>query len=119
MSGETINYTDNSMMALSPLFVFVGLGLFALMISYVLKDRKSKDYRKIFVDMFVVGRIKQLAKEHNINLNDELKAYHKFKKTNRNKLLELDDKIEEDTIERIDLNLEELEKKLNKETKKE
>lgn len=41
---------------------------------------KSRTYRKLMADMYVVGKTKQIAEKDNIDLVDELKEFAKFMK---------------------------------------
>lgn len=63
--------------------------------------RSSKHYRKILKDLFVAGRIRQIAADKGINLSEEYESYKAFKKRRNIRNTSLDDSIEEDLQEEI------------------
>ena len=56
------------------IFLLVCLGIVIVTCS----KRKSKEYRELLADMYVVGMIKQFAQKDNIDLNEEMKAFAKI-----------------------------------------
>lgn len=81
----------------------VGLLVLMLVLLYLLGKifTKSKEYRKLMADMFVVGKIKQIATEEKINLLEELKEFAKFMKNKAIDFEALDDTIERELQEKI------------------
>lgn len=63
--------------------------------------RKSKEYRKTMADMYVVGKIKQLAEKDGIDLIKELKEFAKAMKYKKIDVEELDKTIERELQEKI------------------
>ena len=56
-------------------FIFLGIGIYTL-----LTGTKSQRYKYELEDMYIVGRLKQIAKKDDINLEDELKEFKKSEK---------------------------------------
>lgn len=86
--------------SLSLLLIFVVLFLIVMI---VFSTRRSKAYRRETADLYVAGRIKQLAQKDGIDLAKELED---FKRWSKNRKIEsrdynLDDTIEEELIERV------------------
>jgi hypothetical protein len=84
------------------------LGMFILIPALVLfvllmSSRKTKRYRKEIMDMYVSSKIKQLATEDGLNIEEEYKLYENWAKkqslTDSNK--ELDDVVEDNLKEEI------------------
>lgn len=82
---------------------FIGIAMvFIYFISFHFLDKwligsKTYQYRKGLVDMYVSGKIRQLAKSSNVNLIEELKIYKKF--TSKK---DLDDKIEQELQDKVE-----------------
>ena len=87
--------------ALSPLYGIITVLFIVLILALVCQPRKSKQYRKMLTDMFVVGKIKQLAKEEDIDLLTELKEFAKFMKERKIDEESLDSTIERELQEKI------------------
>jgi len=85
-------------------FIFSG---FFNAIGYV---RKSKEYRKKMTDMYVVGVVKQLAKNDSVNIEEELQKFDKDclyeSKSKKKQQQELDDTIENNLQEEVDAHTE-------------
>ena len=62
---------------------------------------KSREYRKLLADMFVVGKIKQLAAADKIDVLAELSEYAKFMKAKHISCEDLDNTIERELQEKI------------------
>ena len=81
--------------------LLIGIVIGVIM-AYCLINRsgqRSLNYRKVMANMFVVGRIKQLAKDKDINLAEEFEDYKRFMKKSR--LQDVDDSIEQDLIDEV------------------
>ncbi len=80
----------------------IGMVAIYLMIFWFLDSMmhgtKSHRYRKRLVDLYVVAKIKEVAKEENINLDEE---YKKFIKLCRGRP-DLDDRIESKLTDQLD-----------------
>ena len=63
--------------------------------------RKSRSYRKELADLYVAGRIKQLAKEDSIDLVEEYESFKKWCKKQKIGDQDLDTTILEDLQEKI------------------
>ncbi len=63
--------------------------------------RASQTYRKKLADMFVAGRIKQIATKQGINLMDELKEFATARRINQVSEQDLDITISKDLQEEI------------------
>lgn len=78
-----------------------------LLFLHVTTERKSKIYRRVLADLFVAGRIRQIAKSKDIDLGQEFEDWKSFSKKasiNRESFDEfvesdLRDEIFEDTFE--------------------
>lgn len=77
------------------------LCLLALIVLILVIPRKSYSYRKVLTDLYVAGRIRQLATEDKIDLTIENELFKKYCKKQRIEEQELDKTIEEDLQERI------------------
>lgn len=85
--------------SLFSLFIIFIIALFGIgLIDRSLFGSKSHKYRKLLTNMYVVGKLKQIAKKDNVDLIMELKDYSK---TILNKK-EFDDKIEEQLVEELE-----------------
>ena len=101
--------------AYNPGTVFVGIGIMILFIAVALaisrlvdnSSVRTRKYRKEMVDMYVVGKTKQIAKKEGIDLLQEFKE---FTKINKQKNVDHD---------ALDLTIEkELQEKIQKESEK-
>ncbi len=100
MNAELIStYLGISMM--QAVLGFFLILIIIMVISEALKPRKSQSYRKLLTDMYVSGKIKQLAKKEDINLANEEKNFNLWCKKKRLDYLDLDRTIEEEMKEKI------------------
>ena len=91
----------NEMMVLYPLFFWLGLA-FCLMLAYaVLGPSRSKLYRQSLADMYVAGKIKQIAKKEGLDLNEEFLEFAKITKNKRIDMEALDTTVERELQEKI------------------
>lgn len=77
--------------------IFIGLILAVCLFGV----RTSKHYRKVLKDLFVSGRIRQIAADKGINLSEEFESYKAFRKRRRITNQSLDDTIEEELQEEL------------------
>lgn len=90
-----ISSTFSSLVSL----VFI-LMLFALINRYMGGSR-THQYRRMLTDLYVSGRIRQLAKEDSIDLVEELKHYKKVTKDNKVDVESLDNTVEAELQEKV------------------
>ena len=102
--------------------LFVGLGVFVFIVvlacwwSRTYSSSKSQCYRKYLTNLYVSGRILQEAKKDDVNMEEVEKDFLKYHKlSNKGRIRDLDDKIEQELMDKID----NPKTKSNKETKKE
>ena len=102
-------------------FLIILLAVFIGAICSSGKKTKSKEYRELMSDMYVVGMVKKIAKEDDIDLLQELKEFSKIEKKKNLSYESIDEVISDNLKEKIDVKYEkEIEKieKSNKEIKK-
>jgi hypothetical protein len=87
---------------------FVGLGLafllliFGILMIKLLSPQSSKYYRKYLTNMYVAGKIKQYIQKENINLKEVEKDFAKYLSlSNRKRIKDLDEEIEEELMAKI------------------
>lgn len=88
----------------SLVILLVGFGCIIAFLEFLYKKdepKKSFQYRKLLVDLYVAGKIRQYAKKDGISFADEEENLNKWKKDERLKDLTLDETIEELLQERI------------------
>lgn len=70
--------------------------------------RKSKQYRKVVLDMFVSSKIRQIAAEDKLDLHTEYKTYLEWIKRKKKDSYpqDLDDAVESELIEKIEKDFE-------------
>lgn len=121
MIGEELIFQG---LALQSFFTFLTVLIIIVAISGAVssanKKRKSQDYRKLVVDMYVAAKTRALAEEDNLDLELEEKAFNVWRKKQRirNSDYDLDNTIEEELKEKVGEKFtEESESKKKKETK--
>jgi hypothetical protein len=84
---------------------FISLAMGILFLVWILgkcfEVRKSKQYRELMADMYVVGKIKDIAKKEGLDLVKELGEYSKIIKREKLDRKGLDDAIEAELKEKI------------------
>lgn len=90
-------YIISGLITLSVIFLFYMIVIRLIMV------RKTKEYRKVMADLFVVGKIRKLADEEYVDLEDEEVNFKKWLKKIKlsDSRYELDDVIEEEMKEKI------------------
>lgn len=83
------------------LFVFLVIVASFIFIGWSFSTSKSKQYRELMTDMYVVGMIKKYAAEDNIDLLAELKEYVRIQKKAKLRMKGLDSAIEDELKEKI------------------
>lgn len=82
-------------------FIGMGVALLLIIVLALALGRKSRNYRKELADLYVAGRIKQLAKEDSIDLVEENESFKKWCKKQNIGYQDLDVTILEDLQEKI------------------
>jgi len=104
------------MMADVGLFLLLVVGAGVLLASFLtlIISRKSQDYRKTLMDMYVAAKIKFLAKTDGLDIAEEFESFKKWTKKQNISNGDLDNVIENEIKEQISEPI----KKEKKETKK-
>ena len=76
------------------------VGLF-ICVACIFSSRRTKQYRRALTDLYVAGRIRQIATKDNINLSDEYEMYKQFSKKHKMEDWDLDNTIEEELKEKV------------------
>ena len=79
MTTEIIPYLSEAF-AIPGIILSAGIVIFLLALYSSVKPSKSKSYREMMADMYVVGTVKKLAQEDGIDLVAELKEFYKIVK---------------------------------------
>jgi len=82
--------------------IIFGAALAMLVFFLIGSNRRTKDYRKDITNLYVAGRIRQIASKDGINISDEYEAYKQFVKKRKMEDWDLDVTIEEELKERIE-----------------
>jgi hypothetical protein len=92
----------------------VALGLFIWFFSFILRLAfpKSKEYRSLLADMYVVGMVKKLAEEDDIDLIKELKDFSRIEKKKKLSVQDIDSVIEDNLKEKINAKAEKVIEKI-------
>ena len=64
--------------------------------------RRTKDYRKDLTNLYVAGKIRQIADNNDINISEEYEMFKKYVKKRKMEDWDLDVTIEEELKEEID-----------------
>jgi len=102
MSYGTISCGALSNVLLVEFLLYFMILLFIIyLIAEGLKMRKSKQYRKEIVDMYVSSKTKKLASEEGLDIVKEYDSFKKWLKKQRLERSELDNVIENELSEKI------------------
>lgn len=76
---------------------------FVAIIEKSTRTRESKNYRRFLSDMFVSAKIRELAKDESLNLEQEEESFKKYMKKEKRKTenYNIDDAVEEDLIDKV------------------
>lgn len=91
-----ISYTYDSMSQVVPGLI-LGMLFFVILSYFVMKCfevRATYNYRKKLMDLYVAGTIRKLAKDDNIDLEEEYKTFIKTEKKMKAQQKELDEVVE-------------------------
>ena len=96
---------DNAIQYLPSIIISIGLIIFMAIFIYAMysfcKMRKSKAYRELITDMYVVGMIKKFATDDNVDIVKELRDFLKMEKKARLAEKYLDEVVEGELKEKI------------------
>ena len=89
------------------LCIFIGLAFLILVVALVdfcTRRRKSQDYRKYVMDMYVAAKTRFFAKEDTLDLEAEVLSFKSWLKKNKykNEPYDLDNAVEDELKERIE-----------------
>jgi hypothetical protein len=98
--GQYLDYlTTNTLISLAISFMFIVF--FVGIVSSVMEKRKTKIYREDLTNLYVAGKIKQIAGKEDIDLDKEVKEFKKFEKLMNSSYKELDKVLEDEMKEKI------------------
>ena len=90
--------------------VAVVLTFIAIMIAIACEKRKSKKYREVLGDMYVAAKIREIAKDEDISLDNEYKDFLKWCKKKKYEFWTYDSVIEGELIEKVETKLDKKDK---------
>jgi hypothetical protein len=104
--GQYFNYLENQS------WISLLLGVFFLVaivtfVGSIIEKRKTKIYREDLTNLYVAGKIKQIAEKDSIDLKKEVKEFRKFEKLMSSSYKELDKVLEDEMKEKIQDDFEE------------
>ena len=86
---------------LYPLMFFLGLAVVIFTVKAIVEPSRSKTYRQDLSNMYVAGKIKQIAKKEDINLSEEFLEFARITKNKKIDLEALDTTVERELQEKI------------------
>lgn len=92
---------NTEMSILYPLVFWIGAAFFTMIVFSIVGPSKSKAYRQDLSNMYVAGKIKKIAKEDGISLNEEFLDFAKVTKNKRIDLEALDTTVERELQEKL------------------
>lgn len=81
---------------ISSMMPFLTIAIILLFIHSIFSGSKTRQYRRKLADMYVAGKIRQLAEKEGIKIQDELKEFILFTKHEKKFMQDLDEAIETD-----------------------
>ena len=81
--------------------MLLGLATATLLYIVYAGHRRTKEYRKDLTNLYVAGRIRQIATKDGINISDEYEVFKQYNKKKRMEDWDLDLVIEDELKERI------------------
>ncbi len=84
-----------------PFLFWIGAAFFLLVASTLFGPSRSKTYRQTLADMYIVGKIKQIAKADGLDLNVEFLEFSKVMKNKKVDMEALDKTVERELQEKI------------------
>lgn len=89
------------MILLGRLLAYAFLLIMVFILYEMFKPSRSRLYRRMLTDLYVVGKIKNFASKEDVNIKQELSDFAKFTKNTSINYHELDETIERDIQARI------------------
>lgn len=89
------------MIVLYPLFFWLGVAVCILLVYVTFGPSQSKQYRQSLSDMYVAGKIKQIARKEGLDLNEEFLEFAKITKNKRIDMEALDTTVERELQEKM------------------
>jgi len=88
----------------STVMAFALFVLFMVLLEFITRRRKSQDYRKYVMDMYVAAKTRFFAKEDALDLDKEVEFFKAWLKKNkvRSEGYDLDNAVEDELKSRID-----------------
>ena len=86
---------------IGPVLFFLAVVLLVVFLRDTFRPSKSKEYRQSLADMYVVGKIKQIAKKDGLDLSAEFLDFSKVMKNKKIDYEALDSTIERELQEKI------------------
>jgi len=86
---------------LTPFVSLLGFILLILVVSDIFGPSKTRRYRQQLVDMYISGRVRQLAEKDKINLDEEYTKFLIDEKKRNTKLHNLDTVLEDEIKEEL------------------
>ena len=90
-----------NLIILVPILNLIGLGILGLIAYELLGPSKARKYRQDLSDMYVVGKIKQIAKKEGLDLNAEFAEFAKITKNKKIDYEALDSTVERNLQEKL------------------
>jgi hypothetical protein len=81
--------------------VLTGVILLGIILALLFNNSKTKKYRRDVTNLYVAGKIRQIATEDKINISEEYERFKKFIKKRNMEEWDLDTTIEEELKEKI------------------
>lgn len=98
MSVETVS---PDILLFYPLIFFLGLSIFVSLVSSMFGPSKTKQYRNDLSNMYVSGKIRQIAEKDGIDLRKEFLDFAKITKNKKIDFDALDNTVERELQEQI------------------
>ena len=104
--GQYFDYlTTNTLVSL--IVAVILIVAFVGIVASAIEKRKTKIYREDLTNLYVAGKIKQIAEKDSIDLKKEVKEFRKFEKLMSSSYKELDKVLEDEMKEKIQDDFEE------------
>jgi len=93
---------ESEILSLYPLFFWLGLALFVMVIYRICFEKsKTRTYRQDLSNMYIVGKIKQIANKEGISLMEEFAEFAKVTKNKKIDFESIDMTVEREMQEKI------------------
>lgn len=92
---------ENFIADMSGFIILFGFVFFGLILLCIFKPSRTKKYRRTIVDLYIAGKVRQLAEADKIDLDVEAQRYKTWRKNQRLEYQALDDTIETEVQDRV------------------